>query len=100
MVNNGFTGNPIAAHETISDLTTVATSTRPQPADQAMLQAGANPVRYTIDGTDPTASHGFRLAANEYRVIDVGLCTAIKALNESGASTLQIQYLNLIPSKR
>lgn len=96
MQNNGYTADPTGAHVTVSDLTTIQDVPRPTGGDMVVFQNGAQPIRYTLDDSDPTASHGFRMAANEYREIPVGKITKLRVLNEGSASTLQYQFFNYL----
>lgn len=49
---------------------------------------GANPVRFSI-GSNPTATHGLRLAAGESRAFDAPFCPtgAVRAIREGGSNS-------------
>lgn len=98
--NLAFVADPTGAHTTNATLSSAQTLTRPTGADVLYLQAFAQAVRYTLDGTTPTASTGFRLAANEFRVIEVGEATAVKVIEETGSASIQYQWMVLVSAQR
>lgn len=66
----------------------------PKGAYEVLVQANGDNVRYTLDGTDPSASSGFRLTAgNDPIAIPViqGR-TRIKVVREADGSVLEYQF--------
>lgn len=87
--------NPIGAHTQNSSLSTVQTLTPPASANKLLVQAFVQNVRYTLDGTDPTASLGFQLKADDPPiVIPIGIGTTVKAIEEAATATLDFQWGN------
>lgn len=99
-MNPAFVSNPVGAHTTNSSLSSAVSLTRPTGADVLVIQVFTQAVRYTLDGTTPSASTGFKLAAGEYRVIEVGLATAVKVIEETTSASIQYQWMALIPAQR
>lgn len=84
---------PIGNHNSTEDLGSATTISVPSGASKAMIQAVDQNIRYTLDGSTPTATHGFQLAAsNEPVLIPVGDGITLKMLEEAGAAELQIQW--------
>lgn len=91
---NGF--YPVGAHTELSTAGSVVTLTRPTGADGIIMQnVGSATTLYTLDGSNPTATKGFRLAASsqELRIDLVEL--SIKVWLVSGA-TLQYQWFRYL----
>jgi len=85
--------NPVGAHNSGLDVSSVATLAIPAGADKLMLQAITQNCRYTLDGTAATTSVGFQLkAADPPRVVYVGSDAVIKVIEEAGTAVLQYQF--------
>ena len=90
-----FGFNPIGAHSDGADVSSAATLTPPTGATKIMMQALTQNVRFTLDGTTPTASAGFQLkAADPPLVIFLRNATTIKVIEESATADLQYQWGN------
>lgn len=100
MENYGTVANPVGAHTTNGTLSSAVTLTRPTGADVLIIQAFAQNVRYTLDGTTPTSTTGFQLTVGTLRVIEVGLATAVKVIEESASGSIQYQWAAIIPAQR
>src|SRR5262245_23468178 len=98
---NGYIYNPVGAHTTNSSLSSAVTLTVPMGAAQILvMQAFGQAIRYTLDGTVPTASTGFRLAAGESDVIPVSADTTIKVIEETASASVQYQWADMRPAGR
>lgn len=91
--------NPIGAHNdglTISSAQTIAAPDGlATNVAQLLIQAVGQNVRYTLDGSTPTASKGFRLVAGDPPIIiPVGSNTVIKVIEEAATADLQYQWGN------
>lgn len=71
---------------------TVRTLTVPSGATHAWISVdpSANTIRWTRDGTAPTASVGHALVAGE--AIEVDNLSNFKAISTTGTSTIQVSY--------
>lgn len=85
--------NPIGAHGRQTDLTSAFTPTIPAEASMCVVQAlGAN-VRFTLDGTTPTASVGFQVVAGDVeRILPIGPDTVLRFIQEASGAELQYQF--------
>lgn len=88
---------PVGSHGTLSSLSSAASVTKPANSEMTnglLVQAFGNNVRYTIDGTTPTASLGFVIfAGNEPILINVQKEDNIKFIEETASATLQYQFV-------
>lgn len=86
---------PIGAHISNTSLSSAATLTPPSGADRLEMQAIAQNVRYTTDGTTPTSTTGFQLAAiagNDPIGIDWVSGISIKVIEETSGAAIQAQW--------
>ena len=67
-----------------------------ETADKVILQTTAQNIRYTLDGTTPTATVGFQLKSTDApRQIIIRLETGsvmLTVIEESGGAVLQVQF--------
>lgn len=82
----------VGSHTANSSLSSAVTLTRPAGAQRIMIQAFTQNVRFTLDGTTPTASTGFRLDVGTYLVIPF-TGTAIKIIEETASASVQYQWM-------
>lgn len=82
----------VGSHTTNSSLASAVTLTRPAGANRIMLQAFTQNVRFTLDGTVPTSSAGFRLDVGTYIVLPF-TSTAITVIEESASASIQYQWM-------
>lgn len=94
MALTGFQPLILGAHTVVTELSTVVTLTKPDSGDALQIQAFANNVRVTMDGTTPTASVGFQLTAGQLYQIDVGINSVIKIIEEEASASLQYQWMH------
>lgn len=86
---------PVGSHTTNSSLSAAVTITIPTGANKLMWLALAKNIRFTLDGTTPTANVGFRLGY-QYNtspmVISVSPAMTIKVIEEAASATLDYQF--------
>jgi hypothetical protein len=85
---------PVGDHTTIADLSSAVTLTPPAGATQVLIQALGQNVRYTVDGTTPTASVGFRMFTDtEPVIIRLASGEVLKLIQETASATAQYQWM-------
>lgn len=88
---------PVGSHvagTVISSAVTI-TTTQPAASSKLLIQAITQNIRYTLDGTTPTASVGFQLKAGDPPVlIPVRSGMAIKVIEETATGSIQYQWGN------
>lgn len=82
----------VGAHARNASLSSAATLATPAGANVLMIQALTQNVRYTLDGSVPTASQGFRLSAGTLTTIPVGNGTTVKIIEETGSASVEYQW--------
>jgi hypothetical protein len=87
--------NPIGTHQQDASLATVQTISPPgfgstaSQVDRIIVQAFDQNIRYTLDGSDPTTTFGFRLTAtNDPILIPIGPNTILKFVEEGATAIL------------
>lgn len=84
---------PVGAHTVNSSLSSAVTLTPPAGANALLIQALTQNVRFTLDGTTPTASTGFQIiAGNPAMIIDLSATTVFKIIQETATATIQYQF--------
>jgi hypothetical protein len=84
---------PVGDHVSDDDIDAAVTLTLPATATALLIQATGQNVRYTLDGTVPTASSGFRLRSDDPPVIiDIGVGMTIKVIEEAATATIEYQW--------
>jgi hypothetical protein len=85
---------PVGTHTSNSSLGSVVALTPPPGADQLLIQALTQNVRFTLDGTAPTSSLGFMLKAGDSPVlIPIGATgQVIKVIEETAGGIIQYQW--------
>jgi hypothetical protein len=83
---------PVGAHGTNASLGAAVTLTPPAGADRLVIQAQAQTVRYTLDGTTPTASVGFQLFAGDTATIQVGAGLTVRIIEETSGAAVGYQW--------
>lgn len=94
-MTTGFTAQLIGTHTTLGTLATATALTTPTGADLIQLQVFAQNIRYTLDGTTPTATTGFQVSAGSCIVIDIGLDHTLKIIEETATATIQYQWFRV-----
>lgn len=82
----------VGAHARNASLSSAVTLAAPSGANALMIQALTQNVRYTLDGSVPTASQGFQLAAGALTTIPVGSGTTVKLIEETGSASVEYQW--------
>jgi hypothetical protein len=84
---------PIGSHVDGTVLTSAVTLTPPSGATKLLIQVLDQDVRYTLDGTTPTASLGFQLKKDDpplIIIIEEGV--VIKMIQEAATADIQYQW--------
>ena len=103
VINAALSGNglptdlpftPIGSHTSQNNLSTARTLTPPNPlATKLLVQCITQNVRYTLDGSTPTATTGFRLVAGDSPyIIPVAEGNTVKFIEETATAVLQSQW--------
>jgi len=82
----------IGSHTHVASLSSVLPIPRPKSLNVVLylwLQPISQNVRITTDGSDPTATHGFQLAAGDDREIPVAAGNIVKVIEETASATLE-----------
>lgn len=84
----------VGSHTTDSTISASTTITPAAGANAVLIQAYTNNIRYTLDGTTPTATTGFLLEAGKQVVIDYPASgMTIKVIEETASASVQWQSL-------
>ena len=85
--------NPKGAHGRETSLTAAFAPTVPAGATMCVVQALAQNVRFTLDGTPPTAVVGFQIVAGDVeRILPVDTRTVLTFIQETAGAELQYQF--------
>ncbi len=85
----------VGTHGTNASLASAVTLTPPAGADriQIQVQGGVDKiVRYTLDGTTPTASVGFQMYAGDLYRIQIGTGMTLKIIQETTGTSVAYQW--------
>ena len=85
---------PKNGHQNTSSLSSVVTLTPPAGVTKVLIQAVAKNLRFTVDGTTPTASVGFQLRAGDPPICVELTSEPVKVIQESNGSSLQYCFGN------
>lgn len=95
-VDSALPFTPQGIHVSRSDLSSAKTLTPPNGiATKLLIQCLTQNVRYTLDGTTPTSSIGFRLVAGDSPyIIPLAYAsgTTVKVIEETATANLQYQF--------
>lgn len=94
MADSWFEFIPEGAHLQDTTISSATTLSKPgSGAAKLLLQATDKNVRFTLDGTVPTASKGFVLEADKPPVmIQVGEGVTVKVIEESATAAVEYQW--------
>jgi hypothetical protein len=95
MSATGFKLKAVGSHTSVAALTVPATLTQATGTDFLAVQAFGGPVRYTIDGTTPSATVGFRIAENDSDLIPCADAAVIKVIEEDSGNAATLQFIAL-----
>lgn len=84
---------PVGSHTQNSSLASAAALTIPAGATKLMMSCSTQDIRYTLDGTTPTAAKGFLLAKGGAPVIiPIGNTTVITLIETATTAVLEYQF--------
>jgi len=82
------------SHAQDATISAATTLTQPAGANAILIQAFAQNVRYTLDGTTPTATLGFRIAAGDEKLIPVPASgMTVKVIEETASASIDYQWM-------
>jgi len=84
---------PIGSHSSGALISSAITLTKPEGANSILIQTLVQNVRFTLDGTTPTASVGFQILAGNPPMIIAIPGTSIKVIEETASASLQYQWI-------
>ncbi len=85
--------NPKGSHGRETNLTSAFAPPVPAGATMCVVQALAANVRFTLDGTTPTAAVGFQIVAGDVeRILPVDSRTVLTFIQEAPSAELQFQF--------
>lgn len=93
---NGFTETyaPVGSHTGGTDISTAVTLTKPDGASQIIIQALEQNIRFTLDGTTPTATLGFQIQAGILPMFIAVPGASIKVIEEVATASIQYQWVS------
>jgi hypothetical protein len=90
-----LTFNPIGAHQEDTTVSSATTLTPETGATKLLLQALAQNVRFTLNGTTPTATLGFQLTAGDPPImIPIKASQVVKVIEEAASANIEFQWGN------
>lgn len=90
---DAFSFHVSGAHSDGTAINTHITLTPPAGATKLLIQALTQNIRYTLDGTTPTATCGFQLKAGDPPVmIPIGNDMEIQVIEEAATADMQYQW--------
>lgn len=97
-IRKGLRGNPhtfdgVGSHTQNTSLSTAQTIAIPDGANALLVQCTGQNVRYTLDGTTPTATVGFVLVANDPPVLLFGASDDVTLRFIQTAASAVLEYL-------
>lgn len=85
--------NTLGSHSGDADVSSAVTLIPPSGATKLLMQTMTQNVRFTLDGTAPTASIGFQLKGEHPAVIvPIGENTVVKVIQEAATADFQYQF--------
>lgn len=90
---NPFGFVPVGAHTSNALISAATTLTLPEGANSILIQVSGRDLRYTLDGTTPTATLGFLLLSGSAPVrIDFTPGVILRVIESAATATLQYQF--------
>jgi len=83
----------VGSHTRNAVLSSKVTLTAPATANAILIGAETKSVRITLDGTDPTTTVGFLLAAGDWVMIRVSALASIEVIEVEASAVIQYQWL-------
>jgi len=85
---------PTGSHTEDATISAATTLTQPAGANAVLIQAETQNIRYTLDGSTPTATLGFIIEAGKKELIDVPTSgMTIKIIEEAASAKASWQWL-------
>lgn len=85
--------DPVGSHVDGTVITGVVTLTPPTGATKILIQAIDQAIRFTLDGTNPSATCGFSLKATDpVLLLPLGNSTVLKVIEEAATADIQYQW--------
>jgi len=84
--------DPIGNHVGGTSISSATTLTPEDGATKLLIQALDQNVRFTLDGTTPTASMGFQLVAGDPPVMIWAAGATVKVIEEAATADIQYQW--------
>lgn len=85
--------SPVGSHQDGLVISSAQPLVNPPGATKLLVQALDQNVRFTLDGSTPTASRGFQLKAGDPPVIvPISANTTVTVIQETATADLQYQY--------
>ena len=89
-----FSGDVVGAHSSDYNISAAVTLFKPAGANGIILQALTQNIRFTLDGTTPTASVGFQIPSAAWGPTFIPVPGAsIKIIQEAATASLQYQWV-------
>lgn len=87
---------PVGTHTANASLGSAVTLTRPEGANAIIVTASGQNVRYTVDGTTPTATTGLLILTTVTpQIIPVADGVTIKVIESAASATLNYQWVRV-----
>lgn len=84
---------PRDEHHSVTDLSSVVSLDNPNGSNKLMIQVLTQNLRFTLDGSDPSATHGFQLQKNQNPiVIPVSDAVIVKVIEETASASMEYQW--------
>ena len=91
--SEAFSFRPNGAHNDGLDISSAVALTIPAGATKLLIQALTQNIRFTLDGTTPTATVGFQIVAGDPPlVIPLSSVTTITVIEETATADMQYQF--------
>ena len=88
-----FSFRPNGAHNDGLDISSAVALTIPDGARKLLIQALDQNIRFSLDGTTPTATKGFQIAAEDPPlVIPLSSVTTVTVIEETTTADMQYQF--------
>lgn len=85
--------SPVGSHNDGTDISSATELTPPTGATKLLIQTSDQNVRFTLDGTTPTSSKGFKIAPSDAPLlIEIDLNTTITVIEEAATADIQYQW--------
>jgi hypothetical protein len=95
VIQDSLSFNPTGVHSDGLAISSAVVLTVPADARNLLIQALTQNIRYTLDGTTPTATAGFQIRAGDSPIlIPLGDDTVVTVIQEAATADMQYQFGN------